>query len=514
MHSLHCKQAVSLQLRDDKVAMILSASHFSRFTAVAASVYFVPSICAEISPVKPCSDLQAPTVENATVTKFTATEASTSYGKLVCNANTYITHGDAADSVRVQTYLPLSGYTGRFQGLGGGGMVAGSFGEYLAGPAAEGFAVGSTDAGRPNATISDDTWAGDDQLLRNFAYLSIHEMTVVSKALAEQFYGQPVEYAYYQGCSNGGRQGYEEVQRYPNDYHGVLANAPGILWDRFLVADLYPYLVETSYGQFPPTCIWDAITAAAVDACDGLDGGLDKIVNNPFRCDFDASTTIGRIACNNTINSTHADMWNIITRGPHDPNGNRVWGGLIPGTNFTQLGGSKPFSIARAWTSAFVEGNRSFNVGTIHQEDLYLTVLKSETMFGDIIGADKANISAFRDAGGKLLTWHGLVDQLIPPFGTIKYRESVESLLGGNSEVNKFYRLFLAPGVDHCAGGSGAVPTNPLSLLVDWVETGKVPEAMPAQGTVGERNLCPYPQEAVYNGCGNLSLADSWTCIP
>ncbi|KAF3000544.1 hypothetical protein E8E14_001018 [Neopestalotiopsis sp. 37M] len=243
-------------------------------------------------------------------------------------------------------------------------MVAGYFDGSLANAAAQGFAVGSADAGRPNATIADDTWAGDDQLLRNFAYLSIHEMTVVGKSLVEQFYGNPVTYAYYQGCSNGGRQGYEEAQRYPDDYQGILANAPGISWDRWLVADMFPYLVEASYNDFPGSCIWEAITAAAVESCDGLDGGLDG-----------------------------------ITDGPRDPNDDRVWGGLIPGTNFTQLAGDQPFSIARAWTAAFVEGNRTFDVEDLTASNLYLELLKAEGMFREIIGADNTDLSSFRDAG-------------------------------------------------------------------------------------------------------------------
>lgn len=477
-----------------------------------ASACISSVVCAELTPVKRCSELEAPVVLNATVLKITASEVLTSYNTYVCDANVYLTHGDAADAVRVQIYLPLSGYTGRFQGLGGGGMVAGYFDDYLADAAAHGFVAGSTDAGRPNATIADDTWAGNAQLLRNFAYLSIHEMTVVGKNLAEQFYGSPVTYAYYQGCSNGGRQGYEEAQRYPDDYQGILANAPGISWDRWLVADMFPYLVEASYNEFPGSCIWEAITAAAVESCDGLDGGSDGVVNLPFRCKFNASTMVGINACNSTISSTQAEMWNKITDGPRDPNGDRVWGGLIPGTNFTQLAGDQPFSIARAWTAAFVEGNRTFGVEDLTASDLYLELLKAEEIFRGTIGADNTDLSSFRDAGGKLLSWHGLVDQVIPSYGTIKYREGVERRMGGNMDVNQFYRLFLAPGVDHCGGGSGAVPTSPFSLLVDWVEHGIAPAVMPAHGVSGERNLCLYPKDLIYKGSGDLSLADSWTC--
>jgi hypothetical protein len=151
-------------------------------------------------------------------------------------------HSGDSNKVRFETYLPLAGYTGRFQGVGGGGIVAGVSGAELAVPAEQGFAAVTTDAGRANATVADDTWAGDEQILLNFVYLSVHAMTIVGKALAGQFYGRPMDYAYWSGCSNVGRQGYGDAQRYPYHYDGIIANAASISWDRFLVTDIHPYL--------------------------------------------------------------------------------------------------------------------------------------------------------------------------------------------------------------------------------------------------------------------------------
>ncbi|KAM5343610.1 hypothetical protein ACJ41O_012147 [Fusarium nematophilum] len=473
--------------------------------------HFLCILAKEYEPVIPCGELQPPEIHGATVLDISAEETVTD-GAEVCNVNIYITHGDAGDRVRIQTYLPLKGYTGRFQGLGGGGMVAGRFDDHLSKPASQGFAAGSTDAGRPNATASDDTWAGDEQLLRNFAYLSVHEMTVVGKSLAAQFYGQPVEFSYWNGCSTGGRQGYEEVQSYPNDYNGVLAIAPAISMDRFSVADLYPYLVQVWAEEFTPVCIWETITAAAIAACDELDGGKDMVINDPFGCRFNAESVVGEKACDTTITEVHARMWNDITRGPLGPDGQLLWGGLVPGTQFVSLAGSEPFSITRAWVAAFVEGDRNFSIASIKPDEFWVEFQKSQDMFNTIIGGDKPDISAFRDAGGKLLSWHGLVDRLIPAYGTIDYRLRVEEALGGNEAVNEFYRLFLAPGVDHCSLGIGAEPSEPLQLLMDWVEKGEAPEVMPASGRVGERNLCLYPKKLVYAGEGDLADASSWTC--
>ncbi|KAI0379500.1 feruloyl esterase B [Hypomontagnella monticulosa] len=480
--------------------------------------------CRNYSPVIPCSDLKAPNVEGADLVGITAKEIN-SGGVDVCDVDVYLTHGKAGDNVRIQTYLPLRGYTGRFQGVGGAGMIAGFFDENLSAAASSGFAAGSTDAGRPNVTQTDDSWSGNEQLTINFAYLSVHEMTVVGRGLAEQFYGQPVEYSYWNGCSNGGRQGYVAAQRYPNDYDGIMANAPGINWDRFLVADLWGitynifhfggYVVEVAENEFPSSCVWDFIKAAAIKACDKLDGGEDNIINMPFKCHFDAKSTIGQKACNATITHTQARIWNDIIDGPRDDKGNNVWGGLLPGTDISILGGSSPFEIGAIWVASFVEKNRQFDVSTIPKNELYAEMRKSESMYRSVMGGDNPDLSDFRDAGGKLITFHGLVDQILPVFGTVNYRQRVEKLLGGNEAVNEFYRLFLAPGVDHCAlgvGGIGAQPSDPFSQLVNWVENGVAPEVMPAKSGIGERNLCPFPKDLVYTGKGNLTQASSWTC--
>ncbi|KAI0159982.1 feruloyl esterase B [Hypoxylon sp. FL1284] len=478
-----------------------------------ALAYLSLADCREYSPIVACSNLTAPDIEGAKVAKFRA-EESYSGGIYVCNVNTHLTHEKGGDDVRVQTYLPLHGYTGRFQGLGGAAMIAGYFDDYLADSAKAGFVTGSTDAGRWNATETDDTWAGDDQLMINFAYLSVHELALVGKALAKQFYGQPVEHAYWNGCSNGGRQGYEAAQRYPYDFDGIMANSPGINWDRFLVADLFPYLVEVSEDEFPPPCVWDAIAAAAIDACDELDGSKDNVINLPFECNFNATSTVGQEVCNTTITKVHARMWDDITRGPQDASGKSLWGGLLPGTNFTSLAGSEPFSISRAWTAAFVERNRTFSIGSIPRDELSAEMAKSEKMYRSKIGGDNPDLSGFRDAGGKLITFHGLIDQILPVNGTVDYRHRVEDLLGGNKAVNEFYRLFLAPGVDHCQfNGTGAQPSDPFSQLIDWVEKGVAPDVMPATGPSGDRNLCPFPKSLIYSGEGDLKKASSWKCV-
>ncbi|KZB88265.1 hypothetical protein AVL48_20125 [Amycolatopsis regifaucium] len=131
-----------------------------------------------------------------------------------------------------------------------------------------------------------------------------------------------------------------------------------------------------------------------------------------------------------------------------------------------------------------------------------------------VIGTSDSNLSDFRRAGGKLITVVGTADQLIPPGGTLAYREQVERRMGGAARVNDFYRLFLAPGVQHCGGGAGAQPVGALRALVDWVEHGKAPATLAATTLDGSasRDLCPLPQRSRYTGHGDPALASSYRC--
>ncbi|KKY37657.1 putative feruloyl esterase b [Diaporthe ampelina] len=156
-------------------------------------------------------------------------------GNDVCNITIAITHRGAGDLVINFYALPLSGWNGIFQGISGGGYRAGEF-DQGASQTSLGYSVGSTDAGHSDLASSKDasSWAlaspgnVNQYLLLNFARRSVHDMTLIGKALSESFYERPVERSYWTGCSTGGRQGLNLAQHFPDDYDGILANAPTI----------------------------------------------------------------------------------------------------------------------------------------------------------------------------------------------------------------------------------------------------------------------------------------------
>lgn len=217
-----------------------SIFHYSFVAAAGLSAVTASSILDRA--VESCSaeSIPYPAVFGATITSLVAstfTDWEGISGNDVCLVNVTLTHSGTGDSVLNYVALPLTGWNGIFQGVGGGGFAAG-FLASSAPIAAEGYACVSTDAGLPAASpYSADPWAlisegnVNQYLLLNFAHRSYHDMTVVGKAVTESFYGTAPKYSYWNGCSTGGRQGLVVAQYYPEDYDGILANAPAVQWN-------------------------------------------------------------------------------------------------------------------------------------------------------------------------------------------------------------------------------------------------------------------------------------------
>lgn len=477
----------------------------------------------------PCSSLTVTPPEGASLINATATERyNVTYdgptfngpaGSVdICDVEVFLTHGDAGDAVRIAIYLPLHGWNGRWQGTGGGGFAAGQFDFELVPAVTAGYSAGATDAG-VGLDGNTDVWYNSTQLVKNFVHLSLHEMTVVGKDLSEKFYGRKPEYSYWFGCSTGGRQGMSEAQRYPEDYDGIFAGAPAINWDKFVVADYWPITAQIEDGEAVPMCKLNAITNASVNTCDSLDGATDGLVSNPLKCKFDAKSVVGtEVQCDGntttTITEHDAIAWNRIRDGFEDASGNLLWYGLEAGTNLQNLATPPGFLIARQWIADFLLQNPGLDFSNIKQDELVDLYHQSVAEFADLWGTDNPDLSAFSAKGGKILTWHGWADDLIPPVGTLDYWQRVVDLAGGEKETDEFYRVFMAPGLGHCGGGSGPqMPVDNLAPLVDWVEKGKAPETILFSGNGQSRNICKFPKELEYSGRGNVSDAASWKCV-
>ncbi|KAH8676127.1 feruloyl esterase B [Xylariales sp. PMI_506] len=471
-----------------------------------------------------CGSLTAPTVENATVTSIAGIEKDD-----ICQVTVYLTHDGASDNVSISTWLPITNWNGRYQGTGGAGFSAGVGTGQLSSPASEGYAAGTTDAGLP-AGANSTNYASDPQLQKNFAYLSIHDMTVVGKALAAQFYGTPVSYSYWNGCSTGGRQGYMAAQKYPEDYNGIYAASAPLNYGKFETSRLWPYVVQNQLGEFVDECVFDTLTDLAISACDIDDGALDGLISNPPACQFDATEAVGlattSCANNTTITDLQAEIFNMIARGPTATNGTWLYFGIAKGASYATIAGATPYADALGFTKAWVLHDPDFDISQVNFTTFPAILDLAYDELNDLIGTWDPDLAPFRDAGGKLLSWHGWADPNIYANETATYwlnvRDALDEGNGDNDDdddddddddaVKDFYRLFLAPGVGHCGGGYGAAPTDPFGALVAWVENGTVPETLAAEGNGITRDLCAYPLELQYSGSGNVSLASSWGC--
>ncbi|KAK6504533.1 hypothetical protein TWF481_006474 [Arthrobotrys musiformis] len=461
-----------------------------------------------------------------------------------CNVTLEYTHPGQNENIKVQVWLPIENWNARLQAIGGGGWQAGLYAPSLMGMTAaigEGYSAISTDAGLGSAVFPYE-WAllspGNVNLylLQDLASVSLNDMAIIGKTISAEFYGSFPEYSYFSGCSQGGRQGLMLAQRYPNAFDGIAASAPAINWNNFVFSTLWPSFVMRSLKEYPPACEFDAITEAVIEACDSLDGVADGIIADIDECCFNPTSMVGKtINCSTfdnapwSISSAAASVIRAAWSGPKKFDNSDIWFGVGKDTstttssiqqgiisticdlNRTCNGGS--FELAEAWIKLFILKNASSDLSNMNHGDFDRAAQLSTQMYDSIIGTNDPDLSAFRNRGGKLISYHGTADGIIPIKGSLHYYDSVTAL---DPNVHDFFRLFTSPGLGHCFGGNGAYPDGTFDAMRKWVEDGIAPEILNAT-TVGTvpilvRPLCPYPMKQNYDGVGNHSLGLGFSC--
>jgi len=453
-----------------------------------------------------------------------------------CNVTIIYTHTGWNDTIITTVWLPLKGWNGRFIGTGGGGLATRSADNTLAIEVAAGRAAVATDGGHSyENSMSGTGWALDKNnkvnilLLRDFASVTLNEAAILGKAVVKSFYGTLPTFSYWNGCSSGGRQGLMMAQRYPTAYDGIVAAAPAINWVSMVPASVWPTVVMNELKTLPPPCIFDAIQKATINACDKLDGLVDGLISAPDRCKFDPDMLIGQsVDCGElgqqNITKNHATVVKKILQGATSVNGSFLWYGLEPGTamsgfpslSSTSCVGSinnctiRPHGTSVDWVRLWILQDPTFNINNLTHQQFDAVMAASKERYQDIIATNNPDLSGFRAAGGKMITWHGLTDQMIHPKGSRQYYTRVEAL---DPNVRDFYRYYEAPGVTHCAGGPGPSPISPIDAVIAWVENGTAPATLPSRSSDGTKNqeLCVYPLVSVYKG-GDKTKASSFAC--
>ncbi len=406
----------------------------------------------------------------------------------------------SADSaIQIEVWMPASGWNGKLQSVGNGAWAGAISYPAMATALAAGYATTSTDTGHTgnNATFV----VGHPEKLVDFAYRSVHEMTVAAKAIAASFYGNGPARSYFNGCSTGGRQALTEAQRFPNDYDGIVAGAAANYPTHLQGAQVWTAQVshQDEAGYIPPDK-YPLLHNAALQACDALDGVKDGVIEDPTRCHFEPSV----------LTPQQAQVARKIYAGP--PN----FPGLEPGSElgWDTLSGPQPLSLANETYQYLVFQDPSWDY---RKFDAVRDVAKAETVIGPTMDAIDPNLRPFFGHGGKLLMYHGWADPGIAPLNSVHYYSSVVDTLGGAAKTKDSIRLFMVPGMGHCRGGDGTDSFDPVAALDQWVTKGQAPEQIVAshstKGAIDKtRPLCPYPQVATYNGTGDTNTAANFAC--
>jgi feruloyl esterase len=505
-----------------------------RLMCVAAFVAVVWAASASVAAAAPCEELTRLTLAAATVTSAQPVAAGAfvppggagrggaaalePYRKLPAFCRALLTLRPSNDSdIKVEVWLPASGWNGRFEAVGQGGMAGTIPYALLAQALSEGYATSGTDTGHVgnNANFMPE----HPEKLVDFAYRAVHEMAVNGKSVVRAHYERPAQRAYFNGCSGGGRHAITSAQRYPADFDGIVAGAASWNSQRMDAARIaVNRLVNRASTSGIPSSKYPFIHNAVLQACDALDGVKDGVLENPTKCTFDYAS----LACKGTDTASCLTPEQVVSARAltsplkHPETGAVLFEGhLWPGSEleWDTLGGPEPLdnALIRIRNITFKDPKwdpSRFNTAT--------DVEMADRNDQGLLASRDANLKPFFDRGGKLLMYHGWSDPQVTPQNSITYYTNVVKTVGKDAENS--IALFMLPGVSHCNGGPGPDAFDRMTAISQWVEQGKKPARLVAShATDGKvdrtRPLCPFGQVARYAGTGDTNDARNFACV-
>ena len=460
-------------------------------------------------------------------------------------------------AIHFHVQLPLQqDWNGRFLQWGDGGKDGDL--DFAPERVAEGYAVANSNLGHDNGVEPGASFGFNNRQAEiDFGYRAVHLTAAAGKRLVAEYYSQSPRYSYFEGCSQGGRQGFMSAQRFPGDFDGIVAGAPAFNYQglnaagtwglqRMFRDDLAGNLAVDSDGDgsFDSLALMDVLHEQVLNQCDALDGVRDGLVSDPLSCNFDPQTDLGDLMCPAGDASdgscfTPAQVQTITDfyDGPRDDAGRQVYPGKMFGSEprwagyyipweGNDMGPSKLMGVAGDHMNyLFYDQDPGIavpDVRDIHYEPDTDAVIPEFHWFhwdindfhsgaGDVMksitDANDPDLHRFVERGGKMIVYHGLVDTLIVATDTINYYNDMvnTTFAGSMAAAQEHARLYLAPGMGHCRGGPGPDTWDKLAPLVDWVENGRAPDSIVATHETGgrvdnERPLCTYPQQARYVG--------------
>jgi feruloyl esterase len=447
-------------------------------------------------------------------------------------------------NIKIEVWLPLAGWNGKFMGQGNGGFAGSISYRGLAIAVRSGFASGGTDTGHTGGA-TDSGWAlGHPEKVIDFGHRAVHAMTELSKSVVQAFYASAPQHSYFSSCSDGGREALMEAQRYPGDYDGILAGAPAYNWTSLVshAAQMTEELESKPENHLPASKV-PAIGKAVLVACQKDEPG--PFLADPRTCNFSPDTLVCKGAeTDSCLTKPQADSVKALYANSYLRDGKLVYHGLLPGGelgdngwpgwitgNGTEKSAGQSYGLG--YFRNLVYSNPNWELSNF---DLDRDLKAAEEKTGPALNAVNPDLRPFKARGGKLILYHGWNDPAISALATVDYYNSVAEKVG-RAETEGFVRLFLVPGMQHCAGGPGPTdfgqwgPTfdpalddaahNITFALEAWVEKGTAPEQVIAHGgyEAGGRKfsfsepICAYPKAAEYKGSGDMKDAASYACV-
>jgi hypothetical protein len=449
--------------------------------------------------------------------------------------------GVLSPEIAFEVSLPAK-WNGRFYMIGNGGHA----GEGLEDPGRVaqknqalqlGFAFAQTNTGHdarkePGATFV----LSNPQKAIDYAYRAVHLTAATSKDITKEYYGRAASKAYWNSCSNGGRQGLIEAQRFHEDFDGIVANAPWVDQTGFSIGAMWNQKAMSGSGVTPGKL--ETVAEKVMNKCDAIDGLKDGLIDDPRKCDFNPvrdvpACSAGADASADCLTAAQADAIAKVYSGPMS-NGKPFFPGFMPGSEAVMptFGGG----TGSGWLNVIVangpnpkpadfnlaENTMRYLVQTPPKPDWdYLTFdydkdVKMVEAWSKLADAKNPDLSKFKKRGGKLLMTYGWSDTILQPMMGVNYYE--QAMAKNGKDTPDFFRLFMVPGMAHCGGGTGPDRHDAMTAIINWVEKGQAPSSMIASRVVNNevvrtRPLCAYPQVARHTGTGSIDDAANFRCV-
>lgn len=430
--------------------------------------------------------------------------------------------------ITAQIWFPEQ-WNGKLFGTGGGGFNGGlsTAALPLASPVAKGYAAFANDVGHDDTESAKFTQESHQKYL-DYAFQGNHEAVEFARKLSALYYGEPVKRAYFHGCSNGGRDALMAARRFPNDYDGIIAGAPAAGWSK--LATSFAWNTQASLSMPKLKDKLGMVQAAVIAKCDALDGVKDQLLENPSACSFDPAVLQCKGADGaDCLNATEVSVLNKLYGGPHLRDGTKIYAGMPVGGEGLKMNWDEWLFKSGKGQNGFAQESFRWMVygdpkWELSQFDINRDYPLARERMGAIMDSDDPDLSGFTARGGKLLMYHGWNDAAIPAGATQEYHTRLKAALGPIAD--RQIRLFMVPGMMHCAGGVGPTTFDALGEMDRWVESGTAPDRMGATEydppavfgpvatarPVRTRPLCPWPKVARYAGSGSTDEAKNFNC--